>query len=206
HGFRQQHRALEDLHVASDPDAVGDLHIARGVDALAARHVDDRMLVAGADENVGREHTVGADVDARRLVDQQIGALDGGVGADADVLAAGVAQVDLARAVTGARADLDEVVLAVETDLAVTDLHAFTKDQAVVAAADLDGDLLHQPRGAVRNHHGVAGLDVPAVAIAEVVQPEIKALEHGQSLLRIFSTMAVVELFSTSPSTRTSPP
>lgn len=39
-----------------------------------------------------------------------------------------------------------------------------------------------------------------------VGRPGTEPIAKGRYLLRIFSTMAVVELFSTRPSTRTSPP
>ncbi|MNG16065.1 hypothetical protein D3C84_999460 [compost metagenome] len=101
------------------------------------------------------------------------------------MLAAGVAQVDLARAEAHARTDLDQVVVAIEADLAMGKLDALPHHQAIVSPTKLDRDLLHLPLGADGELQAVARLDLETVLVGEIAQVEIKLLEHW-GRLRIY--------------------
>src|SRR3990167_4995185 len=183
HAFWMQNRTLEYLHVTANPNPVSDTHTARVIEPPAAFHVDDRMLVAGTDQNVSGKHAIVTDIDARGLVNQQVCTFHRGISANANVLPACVAQIDLARADARTRADLDQIVLAIKANLAVRDLHTLAKHQAVVAPSQLDRDHFHPPCGTGRNLNMVAGLDPEPILVAKVAQYEADFFQHELSPL-----------------------
>ncbi|MOA05590.1 hypothetical protein D3C78_1251930 [compost metagenome] len=136
------------------------------------------MLVASAHDDVSRQHAVPADIDARRLIHQQVGPLDGGIRADTNMLPLGIDQIDLAGTEAHVRSDLDQVVLPAQADLAVRQGDVLANHQTVVAPAQLDRDLLQVARAADRQLQAVARTDHTAVLVEQVVQAQGELLQH----------------------------
>ncbi|MOA29398.1 hypothetical protein D3C78_1504090 [compost metagenome] len=94
------------------------------------------------------------------------------------MLATGLTQEDLAGTEARPRPDLDQVVVAIETNLAVTELTPLPDDQAIVAPAQLDGHLLQQALGTDRQDQLVTGPDPPTILVHQIAQEQIQTFQH----------------------------
>lgn len=60
HGFRLQHRAFEHLNITACTHTISDTYIARAIEPLTRNLVEDRVLVARADNDIRGQHAIPA--------------------------------------------------------------------------------------------------------------------------------------------------